>query len=126
MAALTRHLFVYGTLMRGGRFAHHMTGARFMGPGRTRPEWNLYSLGLFPAIVPGGATAVVGEVYEVDREILVRLDEVEGHPEFFRRTPIVLAEGHEAEAYVLPSPPAGAVRIESGDWRRARGEAPPA
>ena len=62
-------------------------------------------------------TAVVGEVYDVDAVTLAALDRLEGHPRFYRRRPIRLADGDEVLAYLLsPEQVRGRPRIPSGDW----------
>jgi gamma-glutamylcyclotransferase (GGCT)/AIG2-like uncharacterized protein YtfP len=42
----------------------------------------MHDLGAFPAIVPGGATPIAGEVYELDADTLRALDHLEGYPQF--------------------------------------------
>ena len=84
---------------------------------RTEPAFELVSLGAFPAMVAGGATAVVGEVYDVDAVTLAALDRLEGHPRFYERRTVRLEDGDEVAAYVLPIEQAhGRPRIPSGDW----------
>jgi gamma-glutamylaminecyclotransferase len=109
-------LFVYGSLMRGEAHAGELGPALFLGPARTAAAYTLVNLGAYPAMLPGGATAVVGEVYEVSD--VARLDEFE-EPSVYRRGPVALADGTAAEAYFLAEPP-GPVPvavIRSGDWR---------
>ena len=80
-------------------------------------------LGAFPALVPGGQTAVAGEVYRVDSSTLAALDSLEGHPRFYYREPIMLDSGQEALAYMqAPKQTRGRPHISSGDWRRGRKE----
>lgn len=65
------YLFVYGTLKRGHHAHRYLGGARFVGVGRTGPEWTLLSNGRFPALTraPSGLGSdycgVVGEVFEI-------------------------------------------------------------
>ena len=55
-----------------------------------------------------------------DKQIL-ELDRLEGHPRFYQRTPIVLADGTMVQAYLLtPEKVARRPVIESGDWRTRR------
>jgi gamma-glutamylaminecyclotransferase len=118
-------VFVYGTLMRGE--AHHALLARqeFLGPALTEPIFELIDLGPYPALVPDGHTAVCGELYRVDRDLLPALDELEGHPGYYRRISIFTADGREAIAYVLESGRVGGrPRIPSGDWRRRANSGP--
>ena len=42
-----------------------------------------------------------GEVYKVDDKTLARLDSLEGHPRYYRRTNVVLRSGREAGIYYL-------------------------
>ncbi|WP_437969652.1 gamma-glutamylcyclotransferase family protein [Sorangium sp. So ce260] len=111
-------LFVYGTLMRGER-SHALLGrARYLGVARTSRAFELADLGAYPALVRGGSTAVLGELYAPDRETLVSLDVYEGCPDLFRREPIELDGGARCEAYLMPAGQAlGCPRIASGDWR---------
>lgn len=114
-------VFVYGTLLRG-EHNHRVLeegGAVFVREATTRPEFTLVHLGGFPAMVAGGATAVLGEVFEVGDALRLRLDRLEGHPRFYCRTPIELADGSTADAYLLPARQARGPVIESGSWREA-------
>jgi gamma-glutamylaminecyclotransferase len=120
-------VFVYGTL-RAGEINHSLLGSSpLVRRARSEPRFELVSLGPCPALVRGGATAVAGEVYEVDRRTLAALDALEGHPEHYRRELIRLEGGEEVTAYLLsPDQVAGMARIASGDWtaRRRRTERP--
>lgn len=120
---MAHRVFVYGTLLAGEPNHRVLAGARFSGPARTLPAFELVSLGPYPAMVPGGATAVVGEVYEVDDAGLARLDWLEGYPDLYDRDVIDLADGTRAIAYLQrPAQAAGLPRIPSGEWRAARRE----
>jgi len=55
--------------------------------------YTLYDLGAFPAVVEGGNTGIVGEVFEVDGLTLMNLDALESHPQFYRRKLIELSGG---------------------------------
>jgi gamma-glutamylaminecyclotransferase len=111
-------VFVYGSLMRGEPNHVLLARAAFVGPGRTRAEFGMVSLGAFPAILAGGATAIEGEVFEVDTTTLAGLDRLEGHPRFYRRTEIVLESGGPVETYLLPkSKNFNYLVIPSGSWR---------
>lgn len=112
-----RTIFVYGTLRRGAENHRFLSGGRFLGEADTAPEFELFDLGGFPALVRGGTRRVHGELWAVDGGTLALLDEFEDHPEYFRRSRVVLADGQEADAYLLgASQAAGFPRIASGDW----------
>jgi gamma-glutamylcyclotransferase (GGCT)/AIG2-like uncharacterized protein YtfP len=91
-------LFVYGSLKRGARHHDELSAARFLDNARTAPRYALSSHGEYPALVQG-ADVVSGELYEVTPELLRRLDEFEGCPEYFRREHVSLEDGSEAMAY---------------------------
>ncbi len=111
-------VFVYGTLLAGEPNHRWLSCARYVAEGRTQAVFELRDLGAFPGLVSGGDHAVPGEVYEVDAETLAALDRLEGHPHFYRRTPITLADGAWVQAYVLaPEHALGHALIESGSWR---------
>jgi len=118
MWRLDYRLFVYGTLIRGQRNHRLLARARPLGPACTAPRFALHDLGRFPAMVSGGRNQVIGELYAVDGVTLAMLDNFEGHPRFFRRETVMLADGGTALAYLLPP---GRVRgfgvVASGDWR---------
>jgi gamma-glutamylaminecyclotransferase len=111
-------LFVYGTLLRGEPNAGWLSGARFLGPCSTRAAFTLIDLGPYPAMTAAGDGVVHGELYEIDAATLARLDDFEGHPDLYRRTPLLLADGSVAQAYLLANAAPGTPVIVSGDWRR--------
>lgn len=116
-------VFVYGTL-RAGDYNHYLLeGHDLVALTRTEPRFTLVSLGPYPAMIAGGDTAVVGEVYDVDDDTLAALDRLEGHPDFYRRKTIRLENGDEVLAYLLsPEQVQGMPRIASGDWMDGKGE----
>ena len=118
----TEHLiFVYGSLMQG--FQHHdvLEGAVALGPRSTTDSWSLIDLGRFPGVVPGHQS-VVGELYRIGEPLLMRLDQLEGCPTFYRRERVTLEQGEQAFIYILQpdAVPARAPTIPSGSWRSWR------
>lgn len=122
-ARLTR-VFVYGTLRRGGRNHALLAGSRCLGAFATQARYRLLDLGPYPALVDGGSDRVAGEVYEVEAVVLERLDELEGHPTFYRRAPIALDPSAPADVqgYLLAAEQTSShPRVEPGrdglvDW----------
>lgn len=87
-----QHVFVYGSLKRGYALHHLLESQNFLGDAVTEPRYRLFDLGQYPGLVewPDGL-AIRGEVYQVDRECLSRLDAVEGVAEcLYVRRPIAL------------------------------------
>lgn len=110
-------LFVYGTLKRGGVGAARLDGAIFEGPATTATGFALYDLIEYPALVASLDGVVEGEVYQVTLEQLAELDSYEGYPDLFHRELVSLADGSQAQAYLMPAHAvAGHSRIASGVW----------
>src|SRR5262249_9113471 len=94
-------LFVYGTLKRGFSNAANLPGAAFEGTGATTPGYELYLVAGYPALVRSNQGVVRGELYAVSDEHLRRLDAFEDVPNWYQREAIMLADGREAQAYVM-------------------------
>ncbi len=109
-------LFVYGTLKRGEAAGHLLQDARFLGEACAL-GFALVDTGAYPAMVPDAVGTVSGEVYAVDAARLPALDEDEGHPTLFERTPVVLGDGTQAVAYVYRRSPGRFPRVAGGAWR---------
>ena len=130
-----RHLvFVYGTLMKGEHHHDQLDGAEFLGARSTRAQYELVQIDYFPALITGGTTSVLGELYAVDDAILARLDELEEVPHYYLRESIELSDDTRVETYLMPRERIGsAVPIPSGSFRdlsslarpRARLDRPP-
>jgi gamma-glutamylcyclotransferase (GGCT)/AIG2-like uncharacterized protein YtfP len=96
-----------------------LEGAKLEGAASTEAAFELIDLGAYAAIVPGGSTAVAGEVYDADLETRARIDRERQVPLLFERARIRLADGSEAEAYVMtPDKVRGRRRLRHGDWRK--------
>ena len=106
--------------MRGGRYHGLLARAAFVGEATTGPGYRLYDLGPYPAMRREGDGTVAGEVYDVDRATLDELDRLEGHPDYYRRVRLRLADGVEVTSYLFADDHelAKATVVTSGDWRR--------
>ncbi|CAN7333800.1 gamma-glutamylcyclotransferase [Variovorax paradoxus] len=123
-AGAQRHVFVYGTLRRGGRndiaryrpVPVHVADASIAA--------TLYDLGAYPGAVLGGQRRVFGEIYRVAPQVEAELDRLEGvaddgSGEYIRRHLIVAAGAQRFECLVYeihPSRIEGRAVIDSGDW----------
>src|SRR5918999_936653 len=90
-------VFVYGTLRRGGLRAMPdiFPGSEFVG--HASVAGSLYDLGAHPGLILDDAkSSVAGEVYEVDDEILKKLDEIEA-PARYRRKRVEGSLGNRRE-----------------------------
>jgi len=88
-------VLVYGTLKSGNpvRGLNKFSGADFVSVVQTvNNEWDLISLGAFPAAVKGEHN-VLGELWDVSPEVFVELDVIEGYPEFYTRTKVQTSNG---------------------------------
>ncbi len=118
------HVFVYGTLRRGGRndIARYRPAPVLMGEAAI--GGTLYDLGAYPGVVLGGARCVKGEVYAIDPSVEAALDLLEevaddDTGEYIRRRVRLEVGGRWIDCLVYeihPSRIVGRRVIESGDW----------
>ena len=111
-------LFVYGTLKRG--FSNHDflsgTDSKFLGKAQTTEPFALY-VGNFPYVTSREPVCPIkGEVYMVDAETLSKIDELEEHPNWYKRgiTEVILEDGTAIEAYIYFKDDPEGILIESG------------
>jgi gamma-glutamylcyclotransferase (GGCT)/AIG2-like uncharacterized protein YtfP len=112
-------LFVYDTLRQGEPLHAQLGGSRLVAVASTLPAFSLVDLGPYAALLRGGSTAVVGELYSVSLQTRRHLDVERQVPLLFNREKVQLADGSEADAYVLPADKArGRRRLGHGDWKK--------
>lgn len=111
---------VYGSLRRtmGNYRLLDNPGALYIGDGWLE-GYDMLDLGSFPGIIPGDGR-VLCEMFAVTPGVLARLDQLEGHPSFYRRTPVTLVDSdgkpHPVEVYVLQRVGGHLSIVEGGDW----------
>lgn len=111
-------VFVYGTLRKEQPNSYLLRDSRFLGK-YYYPEGIMVSMGGFPGLIEtlnAGKPNTV-EAYEVSDETLEELDILEGHPNWYFRTPVTIG-GHEGFIYLLPDVKQyhDLPKVESGDW----------
>ena len=112
-------IFVYGRMRRGEENHRFLIEAHFVGETETATCFDLVDLGGLPGLIEGGTSSVQGELYLVKPSLLSMIDELEDHPETFRRTRIELADGSFADGYVMPRSQANCFpRFTDGRWRK--------
>jgi gamma-glutamylcyclotransferase (GGCT)/AIG2-like uncharacterized protein YtfP len=69
-------------------------------------------------LLQGGNVSVLGELYQVSRQLRFKLDVHHQCPALFRRVTIQLEDGTEAETYVMDDDKVrGKRRLKNGSWR---------
>jgi len=119
IASPPEHLiFVYGTL-RENQWNHYLLAtSKYIGNAKTKLRYALYGSGV-PFLSRTRAISIVtGEAYAVDAATLQRLDELEGHPDAYKResAEVVLQDGTELSAWIYFYDVAEGDLIESGDF----------
>ena len=122
-----RHVFVYGTLRRGGinDITRLLPTPRFVGTARVRGV--LYHLGAYPGLTLGGDQWVLGEVYAIEPALEPILDDIEdlgSHPtdEYIKRDVLVEMDGGSVACLIYeinPKYALPALRVHGGDWLEA-------
>ena len=77
----------------------------------------MVSLVDFPAVIIGGNTSIVGELYKINNETYLDIENLEGYPILYERIEIPTKFG-EATMYVMEDPEDYEV-IESGNWLKS-------
>jgi len=112
------HVFVYGTLKRGFGNSVLLNEAEFIQNAMTQPSYTMINLGFFPGVQLNGDTPIIGEVYKVTEDEMLRLDRLEGYPSFYNRVRIPLP-GLDVEPWMYFLPKKGYEsnkKIQSGEW----------
>ena len=124
--ASLRHVFVYGTLRRGGRndINHLAPAPQYVAMGEVQGV--LYHIDWYPGLTLGGeeAVTVVGEVYRIPPQLEALLDGIEqivpgADSEYFKREVDISVEGRAVTCLVYeinPSHVRGRQVIGHGDW----------
>jgi len=118
---MSKHfVFIYGTLRRGcpGSMSIRFPNSKFVAEARVRG--GLYDLGPYPGLrLDESNSSVVGEVYEVDDDLLNELDEFEASSNYVRKQVEVSLGGQRTNCWTY-EPDAEFYRFEkliaSGDW----------
>ena len=114
-------LFVYGLLLQGEREHGLLEGAPLLAEALTAPEHTLVDLDFYPALLVGGRAAIQGELYAVSRHLRFKLDVHHQCPALFRRVSVRLADGSQAETYVMDEEKVrGKRRLRGAAARRSR------
>jgi len=101
-------VFVYGTLKSGGAtrgldqlIKSGVGNGQIKGKARTQyPDFNMVDLGSFPGVV-NGKKFIQGEVWEVDKELLRALDQIEGVSSDFYKIKLIQTTLGKAWIYYL-------------------------
>lgn len=123
-------LFVYGTLLAGMIRHDSLAGTLRSGPASI--HGTLRDLGSYPGL-EGGEDVVIGELHQVDSDVIRRVDQVEGfdpnapHESLFVRKEVTarrFSDGTHAQAvtYLYNRQPGRAAVIAHGDYRRHKAE----
>ena len=116
-------VFVYGSL-KSGRSNHnaYLGASDMLGRGYMEGLYDLIDLGWYPAVLrreDGQPTRIYGEVYEVDEDTFYSLDLLEGHPDYYKREQVNLADGTRVWTYFLPEGYRDSAEsvVDNGCWR---------
>lgn len=121
---MTTKVAVYGSLRQ--RMHNHglldCPGAEYLGTTQTDQEYAMYSLGGFPMVQLEGekVSPIVVEIYDVDDEVLRRLNQLEGYrgkgvDNFYDCSTINTTELGEALIYHIEGRKSERL-VSSGDW----------
>lgn len=121
---MTRHVFVYGTLMSG--YGMSLTNSEDVSlVGRDTIQGTMFNVNnSFPGIILGEDDTIQGELYEInDPKIMDRLDIYEGcHSDtkyaLYVRRVVQTGNGIETYVYEFNRDTSDLSQVENGDWRQ--------
>lgn len=126
-------VFVYGTLKRGGVLHSNIKHCKYLGVDKIH-NFAMFKLGWFPAVVPtiDARECVYGEIYEVDKTVLDKLDAIEGKGVLYNRTTVdtkygdammyVYSKDNNMKTWDYPKVPYGYFVIENKKWNLVIGD----
>src|SRR5918992_3224321 len=102
---MSKHLvFVYGTLRRGNARSMSVRFPNSKYIADAKVTGSLYDLGAYPGLLlDESKSSVIGEVYEVDDEILKELDDFEASS-YYRRKQVEISLGTHRKACWIYEP----------------------
>ena len=119
ISSTCKHLvFVYGTLRKGQCNHFFLDRSKFLGNAKTKKRYALYGNWLPFLSRTRAIVRVTGEVYSIDKPTFRRLDQLEGHPDAYKREQdeVVLEDGTELTVWIYFCDTPRGDLIESGDF----------
>lgn len=110
-------VFVYGTLRKNLGWNHLLKNSEFIGEGISQEKYSMYADSIPYVVESEKYVSITGEVYLVDDSTLKILDQLEGHPNWYKRKEIPISINNSLMncwIYFYPNPKGE--RISSGDY----------
>lgn len=110
---MSKLLFVYGSLKKGGWANSRLLNQKFIGTAKTTKNYKLYAGASYPMLVEeedsNKALEIEGELYEIDEDLIPSLDRFEGVPSLYKRAHLSIQgyEGQEIIGYLYANPVSG-------------------
>lgn len=85
------NVFVYGTLKKGFSNHYFLEDSKYLGIGKTIPKYQMYPCldYKYPFLIKSEPNNnIIGEVYEIDKITLIKLNILEGYPKLYLREEI--------------------------------------
>jgi len=114
-------VFVYGTLRKGFGNHRYLEKAEFLGTAKTKEKYTMRVSGI-PYVSKEPTSYIVGEIYKVNEIELMNIDNLEGHPNWYKRelVKVVLDTGEELEAWMYFNETGEGEIVKSGDFSKVK------
>lgn len=112
-------VFVYGTLKKGFGNNYLLRDSKFIGEATTVEKYALYISGIPFVTKDEKISHIQGEVFEVTKETLLKLDSLEGHPNWYKREEIFVTlnkSKKKLKAWIYFNPTPGGTLEPSGSY----------
>ena len=119
MSKHTDLLFVYGSLL-SGMGNHSLLNndeSDLVSTFETESIYSLRDLGYYPGVHKEGSTSIKGELWSVSERVWERVEQLEGYPSFYDRTPLETPYGTAQMYFLAEEDVSERILVESGDWR---------
>ncbi len=114
---MNEKVFVYGTLRKNLSWHHLLENSEFIGNAITEEKYSMYADSIPYVIESEKISNIVGEVYLVDEKTFKKLDQLEGHPNWYQRKKIaVVLKDEKIECWIYFYPNSTGQKILSGDY----------
>jgi len=112
-------LFVYGSLLSdmGNHYLLENDESDLVDTFETESIYSLRDLGYYPGVHKNGSTSIKGELWSVSEAVWRRVEQLEGYPSFYDRTPLETPHGLAQMYFLAEEDVSERVLVESGDWK---------
>ena len=114
---MTTTVFVYGTLRKNLGWNHLLQNSEFIGEALSQEKYSMYADNIPYVIESEKDINISGEIYLVNDKTLKNLDQLEGHPNWYKRKEVpILINNSVMNCWIYFYPEPKGQKICSGNY----------